>query len=1150
MESFGLVDEFHQKRASCWEQAIEHFNNTLEPDSKERIILGSEKFPDTTGITNLFYECCDLAKVAIAEDDIGQLVSEQLAEIIEEIGQWESIHEQSGASPRVRDKIVALYAAILSFLVRTKTFYKKTKIARFTRAGLTPCAANFQTEIEGVRKRAALLRAEYECAVNRDQRQLQVQHALTFSAGLAESHRTMSSGFDRIQSHFQAEADGDATRRLVKWLDPERHPADDSFEPLDGSCEWIVEHKVYQDWAGGGGERILWVMGKLGCGKSTLANFLYRHHISSRRIIYHFQGSTDMKSAKPVAFLTFLLANILQFDEVVSHSKFGIVLDHLVAITQSSPDSSKASFERLWAILKDLVAIAGCITIIVDGVDECSVENPKELENLLENLEFLAKTSDTRIILLSQQMYKLEPYQQRSSVVSMTTEIVNRDIVLFIRRRLREKKSLARTQDEILKKVAGADGMFLWAKLFIDFVEGADTIRMQESRIHEFPERLFSAYQAILDESSQKLSEDELKRRREIFLILVEAYKPLTIEEISVAVALRPFGSALDEKDLLIEPKETLSKLCSRLAIISNGRLQLAHSSIKEFLTQRLQCTNLHDTDAKVSRPESNAYLTRKCFARLSEKQYQEPGRIAASLRKNVSPEVKDKDSEAEVEPEVLYDYAAMNWPIHLTSIPNPDEDILLLADNFLHGPEFVFWAEYIYGKGKDNSPSWEIRGKLERWYEKLPLDSQSMLDINDFFRGPYESLSKWYAEKGSDKTLKWLCLFRLGEWYMVIMDSDNAIKTRLEVMEGLEELLGKEHPLALRAASAYAKACLINRDLQPVVKILTTTSEIQLRVVGDGKPDAYESFQDLGLAEYYMTRYSESNTSQSKALAGFLRLLGSESQLYLFSYLYFGYAQESLGELKFARDIFENIYKTRSTNFGADNALALMAQVALAQTQRKLNDNAAATSNLLQAYEARDRILGINKLTTVDSIIHLIINYWDTGNLEDARKYTEIVSKPGILTAFFDRFCQVCHLRGLLHFDEGNWEMAIEIFRYILNESNQSDHTNNRALFWVRLDQAKILRAHGRNDEASEVFEDILTFRDSDTASIRSLKEEPQPPKTLKIAEDALRLIRAGKVKEADALLAENKLQWAHEEDFWIPLGGPYADTASMRGP
>jgi hypothetical protein len=53
-----------------------------------------------------------------------------------------------------------------------------------------------------------------------------------------------------------------------------------------------------------------------------------------------------------------------------------------------------------------------------------------------------------------------------------------------------------------------------------------------------------------------------------------------------------------------------------------------------------------------------------------------------------------------------------------------------------------------------------------------------------------------------------------------------------------------------------------------------------------------------------------------------------------------------------------------------------------------------------------------------------------------------------------------------------------------------------------------------------------------------------------LKIAEEALRFVRGRKQREADQLLEENNLRWKREADFWIPTGGPSADTAWMRGP
>ena len=62
------------------------------------------------------------------------------------------------------------------------------------------------------------------------------------------------------------------------------------------------------------------------------------------------------------------------------------------------------------------------------------------------------------------------------------------------------------------------------------------------------------------------------------------------------------------------------------------------------------------------------------------------------------------------------------------------------------------------------------------------------------------------------------------------------------------------------------------------------------------------------------------------------------------------------------------------------------------------------------------------------------------------------------------------------------------------------------------------------------------------------TLRDEPEPPAQLKLAEEALMLVKGADPKAADKLLEDNNLQWVRPKDFWIRQGGPIADTAVME--
>ena len=131
----------------------------------------------------------------------------------------------------------------------------------------------------------------------------------------------------------------------------------------------------------------------------------------------------------------------------------------------------------------------------------------------------------------------------------------------------------------------------------------------------------------------------------------------LTLEEISVLLALRCPSGFLDEKELLLDPKREVLRLCWPLAMILDGSVQLIHMSVKEFLIEPPTEPSAAGKAADLSSPhltlqDSNAFLARRCLAILCQDQYKASGPIASLLRRSSkitsgSPEDAGPDYEA-----------------------------------------------------------------------------------------------------------------------------------------------------------------------------------------------------------------------------------------------------------------------------------------------------------------------------------------------------------------------------------------------------------------------------------------------------------------------------------------------------------------------
>jgi tetratricopeptide (TPR) repeat protein len=495
------------------------------------------------------------------------------------------------------------------------------------------------------------------------------------------------------------------------------------------------------------------------------------------------------------------------------------------------------------------------------------------------------------------------------------------------------------------------------------------------------------------------------------------------------------------------------------------------------------------------------------------------------------------------------YDDAAWVWPDILTESRGLNAKTLKLAQDFLHGIEFVSWGELITRKSNDNSRFAKVTASLSAWHSDLPPESKAIIQVNDFFKGPYQNLSSSYRD---DQTLRWICQSRLADYFTVVANADEAYECRTKAWVGLTNLKGKEDPLTLQAASKLNLHYIINRDMKRAEEEYLETSRLQFKVLGKTKPDYLQSLHHAAAAQYYMTKYILSIEIQDEAASGLLEIQGPDSLSYLKCVLFKSYALARLGRLHEANDLLKDVFESRSKLHGPENAMALMAQVALAEVQRKLGQLKEAERNLTQAYEVRMKVWGISPFSSIDTVIHLIILCREQGKPEEAWKHIKFVSQPGILEQYFERLCQVTHLEALLLIDAGKSGEATDVLRAILHRGyKKGRESNNRSLLWVRLTLSTILREEGKNNEVLGLFEDIVvSTKHEESDSAPSLDGEPQSPKVLDLAEKALRLVRDRMESEAEALLREYELMWKRENDFWIPSGGPAADTGWMKGP
>ncbi|KAI0379207.1 hypothetical protein F5Y04DRAFT_290418 [Hypomontagnella monticulosa] len=249
--------------------------------------------------------------------------------------------------------------------------------------------------------------------------------------------------------------------------------------------EWIFKESKYQKWLNNNldstygahhfGSNVLWISGNPGAGKTVLASsiidkLLDTQHSSKREVYYYFfeYKSTTNNSACSAyrSILAQVLAKNCEDENVLNRYSF-MTCDSARGQTQ---------LQACESILLDLLrlSLSSNSILVLDGIDEC-----QDCEKFIHSLLGIWETRHPYIVLLSRvYVADLHYYIPQQNRLMMTESVLSSDIRIFsdyeIRRLFTEgympPNSEFQQYDMVQRIVTGAGGMFLWARLMINFL--------------------------------------------------------------------------------------------------------------------------------------------------------------------------------------------------------------------------------------------------------------------------------------------------------------------------------------------------------------------------------------------------------------------------------------------------------------------------------------------------------------------------------------------------------------------------------------------------------------------------------------------------------------------------------------------------------
>lgn len=290
--------------------------------------------------------------------------------------------------------------------------------------------------------------------------------------------------------------------------------------------------------------------------------------------------------------------------------------------------------------------LPGRIICVFDALDECDpADCPmliRNIQSMLENgegyrvIRFLITTRGYPRLLNQFKAYESglihldgDGKQEKDAIQEEITLVLDHKLDnLFKLKGLTQQLERKAALEKALRFKGSQQRTYLWLKLVFDIMERIPWKSNSDWRkiIDSPPQSVNDAYAALL----QNVPEEEKDHVKTLLHLMVAAYRPLTLREMSIALIVRDSPGAQDEESLGLQSdgefKDWIIQTCGFFVTIYDNELYFIHQTAKEFLVgsdpgmpwpQVLgwfsPVTDL--ASHKIMAESSIAYLSLKCFS-------------------------------------------------------------------------------------------------------------------------------------------------------------------------------------------------------------------------------------------------------------------------------------------------------------------------------------------------------------------------------------------------------------------------------------------------------------------------------------------------------------------------------------------------------
>ncbi|KAF3393761.1 hypothetical protein F1880_004695 [Penicillium rolfsii] len=351
---------------------------------------------------------------------------------------------------------------------------------------------------------------------------------------------------------------------------------------LRDSYRWILENEAFRKWRDNQNNRLLWIRGDPGKGKTMLLcgiiEELTESHQNSATISFFFCQATDMRINSATSVLRGLIYSIVE--------KHPSLLRHVRARYDSA---GKDLFEDInaWSalvsvfnqILKD--SSLESIYFVIDALDECQ-------DGLRDLLDLVVENSTThqevKWVVSSRNEYEIAVcLVSATQVAPVSLELneasVSEAVNAFIQHKVESLAKQKRYDEKVTATVkrhllTNSQGTFLWVALVWKNLDQTPRRHVMK-KLEMFPPGLNALYRRMM---GQVRDSEDAKLCKQILGTVTAVFRPVTLSELSFLLAWRNDG--FDDLDTLLE----VIGICGSFLTLRESTVTFVHQSAKDFL--------------------------------------------------------------------------------------------------------------------------------------------------------------------------------------------------------------------------------------------------------------------------------------------------------------------------------------------------------------------------------------------------------------------------------------------------------------------------------------------------------------------------------------------------------------------------------------